>query len=101
MTWASLVGHGETPENFLVHMASRAWVVVPKRAFQAGELVIIREWLRSRVVPKAAAAVAVAGWRTLLAWVAAIVAFLSIWHFLSVEEAPKGGVHKTRSVRIE
>jgi hypothetical protein len=82
-------------------MASKALVVVPKRAFQVGELVVIREWLRSRVVPKQAAAVAAAGRRTLLAWVVVFVAILSIWHFLSIDDAPKGGVRKARSVRTE
>jgi hypothetical protein len=94
LAWASLAGQLETPESFFVYTTPHAFWLIPKRAFEADEIANVRQWLRSRVVPKPAPAAAAGGRRMLLAWVLLIVTFLSIWHFLSIDEQ---GEHQHRS----
>jgi hypothetical protein len=83
VAWESLAELIERPAYFLVFTAPQQFVLVAKRAFSADDVETLRQMLGERIVKKPLRGVPPknAG-RTLMMWVALIVAFLVIWQFL-------------------
>lgn len=92
LAWAALARAVETPEAFLIYTTPQTVLIVPKRAFTDAGVAALHELLPARVTPtpvaKPGVGGRVSGRGTLLMWVVLVVTFLSIWHFLSIDEAP-------------
>jgi hypothetical protein len=92
LAWAALARTVDTPESFLIYTTPQTVLIVPKRAFADADVVTLGQWLPQRVkqqpVAKGGLTGRVSGRGTLLMWVVLLVTFLSIWHFLSIDEAP-------------
>jgi len=85
LAWAALPQHLETDEAFVIYTSSSSLVVVPKRAFAAGELEAARVLLGQRISNKPSKSALP---RVLVMWAVLVLAFLGIWHFLRVN-APR------------
>ncbi|HYP87418.1 MAG TPA: YcxB family protein, partial [Polyangiaceae bacterium] len=88
--WPGLARQLELPDSFIIYPTPRSLFVVPKRAFDEAELPLIRELLQTRVVQKPGSGGGALK-RVVLVWLAAVVAFTVIWHFLNEgTPEPKG-----------
>jgi len=101
LAWVSLARQLETPESLVVFTTPQTLFVIPKRAFKADQVDALRQLCLSRIVQRPEHATAGSPKRLLFAWLALIIAFLAIWHFLNSDDAPAGTRHKTRHVRTE
>jgi hypothetical protein len=101
LAWVSLAQKLETPESFVVFSTPQTLFVIPKRAFKVEQVDALRQLCLSRIVPRPEHAPPGSPKRLLFAWLAVIIAFLAIWHFLNTDDAPAGTQHKTRHVRTE
>ena len=84
LAWAALPQHLETDDAFVIYTSSASIVVVPKRAFAAGQLEAARVLLGQRVPTKASKSTLP---RVLAIWVLLVIASVGIWHFLRVDAA--------------
>lgn len=87
VAWASLPYYLETPQAFLIYVSTQIVTVLPKRALDGARGVEALRALLAKHVAKQPPSGGRPG-RKLLIWVVALVAFLSIWHFLN-GEAPR------------
>jgi hypothetical protein len=108
LAWAALARTVETPDAFLIYTTPQTVLIVPKRAFTATDIATLGEWLPQRVkqqpVAKLGLTGRVSGRGTLLMWVVLVVTFLSIWHFLSIDDAPsrrQRNPHESAAIRAE
>jgi hypothetical protein len=85
LAWAALPQHLETDDAFVIYTSSSSFVVVPKRAFVAGQLEATGALLRRRISTKPVKSGLP---RAIAIWAALVIAFLSIWHFLRIDRAP-------------
>ncbi|HYQ17409.1 MAG TPA: YcxB family protein [Polyangiaceae bacterium] len=85
--WPALARYLEAPESFIVYPTPRSLFVVPKRAFTEAELPEIRELLQTRIVQKPGGGSGLK--RMVWVWLALVVTFTVIWHFLDEAPAPK------------
>jgi len=85
LAWPSLSGYAESVNSFIVHTSPQTIFVIPKRAFDEAELGRVRQMFAERLSPQH-------GSRRLFLRLAlggiVTVAFLTIWHMLSLE-APR------------
>jgi hypothetical protein len=99
LAWASLSRAVQTPEAFLVYTTPLTVLIIPKRAFSDVQAATVGRWLVERIIVKPSpptGGLRVRG--TLLLWVVLIVTFLSIWHFLSVDDARPQRKHGRREI---
>lgn len=88
LAWAALARTVETPEAFLIYTTPQTLLIIPKRAFSDADVMALRSLLPERVKQQPLATGRISGRFTLLVWVVVLVMFLSIWHFLSIDDAP-------------
>jgi hypothetical protein len=85
LAWPALSGYAESGQAFIVYTSPQTVFVIPKRAFEEAELGRVRQMFAERLSPKQ-------GSQRLLLRLAlggvVVVAFLAIWHMLSLE-APR------------
>lgn len=86
--WAGLPQHVETRDAFIVFTASQSVCVMPKRAFDAEDLVAVGSLLRERIPTKARKGRVL---RLVGIWVGvvlALLAVLSLWEYSQLEPLP-------------
>lgn len=88
LAWGALARAVETPEAFLIYTTPQTVLIVPKRAFSDAHVAVLRSLFPERIKPQPVATGRISGRFTLLVWVVLVVTFLSIWHFLSIDDAP-------------
>lgn len=88
LAWATLTRTVETPEAFLIYTTPQTLLIIPKRAFADADVAALGSLLLARVKQQPIVTGRVSGRFTLLLWVVLVVTFLSIWHFLSIDDAP-------------
>jgi len=105
MAWAALALSLETPEAFLIYTTPRTVLIVPKHAFTSAQIAALHSLLPERITPQPVEKVGLTGRAsargTLALWVMLVVAFLSIWHFLSIDNAPQRRERQTRQAAAE
>lgn len=84
LAWAALPQHLESEDAFVIYTSSSSFVVVPKRAFAAGQLEATRALLHQRIPTKPVKSTLP---RAIAMWVVLVLAFLGIWHFLRIDRA--------------
>lgn len=78
--WHSLSAFCETPESFLVWLDERSFLILPKRAFEAGDLPRVGAHLERELGPPP---LLPPFWRWLLAGAALLLGGLGLWNWLS------------------
>lgn len=82
LAWPALAGYAESGSAFIVYTSPQTVFVIPKRAFEDTELGRVRQMLAERLSPKQGSSRLFV--RLALGSIV-VVAFLTIWHMLSLE----------------
>jgi hypothetical protein len=85
LAWPALAGYAESGSAFIVYTSPQTVFVIPKRAFEDTELGRVRQMLAERLSPKQRSSRLFV--RLALGSIV-VVAFLTIWHMLSLEPPP-------------
>jgi hypothetical protein len=82
LAWPALAGYAESGSAFIVYTSPQTVFVIPKRAFEDTELGRVRQMLAERLSPKQGSSRL---FLRLALGSIVVVAFLTIWHMLSLE----------------
>jgi hypothetical protein len=85
LAWPALSGYAESPSVFIVYTSPQTVFVIPKRAFDDAELGRVRQLFSERLPPRSPSSRL---FKRLALGGIVMVAFLTIWHMLSLEQPP-------------
>ncbi|HVY32516.1 MAG TPA: YcxB family protein [Polyangiaceae bacterium] len=82
--WGALPQHIDVGDSFAIYTSEQTLLIVPKRAFADADVATLGQMLQARIPPLRQRTFPL----RLVIWVLAMIFFLSVWHFLSIDAAP-------------